>query len=720
MFRLIIKKFRNYSNFDIEIPEKGLIRLHGPSGIGKTTIFDAIKFALDGDVDDPTPWGESKAEVSFHYLGVEITRTKGPNSLKLTEGEKVLRDEAAQSRINQLHGMNPKEWLASSYIKSSMEGSLLSLPPAEQLRLIQELATGSYNPEVFKEKINEFIKEKNKSYDIKSSERATKKVSLEKQASSIEQKKLNMPERPIEPTEKYSESHHGLIKKTITEYENDIKALKQELLSQKYTEKANLEQAELKMKAIIERNNSSIDETANKLKQLKKSSPEEIDQLKTKIISKNKHLESKKRFMSEVQTFLSKRPQFKGTKLSESIPKEIESIEESLLKLSSERDEVQAELVRLEALEHTYECPECNTPLKMGAANTLNKADGKKPEDLDERKKSLSERSKQIKSDVAQFTSLKEEYSSFFGQCEKLKNEMGMDPHPDETMETMSSLLSSMEESNRSIEHYSKMLMNFHNEKIKEEKSFAELCNKIKSYGDFKSKEEVQKDISELETHLQACRESHSIMLQSKSEWDRYESSREMYTKMVKYLKQDTEVYEINKKEIENLDTEISDISNKLNSAKKLKELADFASISACDMILDSINEYARAYLDKFFPEDGTSVILKNTTTTKSGDEKPKLSLSVFHKGKEAKKLSSLSHGEKSRVFLAFQLALSEMYNSPMLLIDEGFSGLPPEHKSECLEMLKEVSENKLVFIIEHGADNSLFNEVVDLTGKTN
>ena len=66
-------------------------------------------------------------------------------------------------------------------------------------------------------------------------------------------------------------------------------------------------------------------------------------------------------------------------------------------------------------------------------------------------------------------------------------------------------------------------------------------------------------------------------------------------------------------------------------------------------------------------------------------------------------------------MILAYQLALSEMFNSPILMVDEGFTGLEESTRQTCLEMLKPISERKLVLVVEHGAPKHLFDEVINI-----
>src|SRR5690606_763023 len=113
-----------------------------------------------------------------------------------------------------------------------------------------------------------------------------------------------------------------------------------------------------------------------------------------------------------------------------------------------------------------------------------------------------------------------------------------------------------------------------------------------------------------------------------------------------------------------------------LGAWTRVKELSDLAATEAIEGTIADINQNAQNYLTALFPDDGTIVRILNTSKNKKGDLKPKLSLDIIHKGQEAgKDINELSGGEQDRVVLAFQLAMSDLYGSPVLFVDEGFAG---------------------------------------------
>jgi ABC-type Mn2+/Zn2+ transport system ATPase subunit len=74
-----------------------------------------------------------------------------------------------------------------------------------------------------------------------------------------------------------------------------------------------------------------------------------------------------------------------------------------------------------------------------------------------------------------------------------------------------------------------------------------------------------------------------------------------------------------------------------------------------------------------------------------------------------------LSGGELARVILAFGIALNDMTNSPLLLLDETFASLDSDTITTAITGIKENIKNKSVLTIVHQPIEGLFDEVITL-----
>ena len=90
------------------------------------------------------------------------------------------------------------------------------------------------------------------------------------------------------------------------------------------------------------------------------------------------------------------------------------------------------------------------------------------------------------------------------------------------------------------------------------------------------------------------------------------------------------------------------------------------------------------------------------------------MSVEITHNGYPCG-LSDMSGGEQSRLVLAYQLALSSLYKSPILLLDEPFKGLDVDAQDACLDALKHYSLDKLVIIADHVTQTSIYDSVIHI-----
>ena len=141
-------------------------------------------------------------------------------------------------------------------------------------------------------------------------------------------------------------------------------------------------------------------------------------------------------------------------------------------------------------------------------------------------------------------------------------------------------------------------------------------------------------------------------------------------------------------------------------------KILETESIAISNMI-ENINSHSQLYLDQFFPDNPISVKLAAFKEGKSGD-KPCINLEIDYRGIEHD-LTMLSGGEKSRVILAFTLALAEIHNSPLILLDECTASLDQDLTSSVITGLKDNFSNKLVVLIAHQVVQGVFDKVIKL-----
>jgi len=150
-------------------------------------------------------------------------------------------------------------------------------------------------------------------------------------------------------------------------------------------------------------------------------------------------------------------------------------------------------------------------------------------------------------------------------------------------------------------------------------------------------------------------------------------------------------------------------------AATLLREKILEAESVAITNIIGSIDTHASIYLDSFFPEHPlTAQLLAFKTTKKGANTKPQINLGIHYKGMECD-ITTLSGGELARVVLAYTLALAEMFNTPLLMLDECTASLDEKMTEVVFEGIRENFRDKMVLAICHQSVEGAFDSVVDL-----
>jgi ABC-type polar amino acid transport system ATPase subunit len=196
-------------------------------------------------------------------------------------------------------------------------------------------------------------------------------------------------------------------------------------------------------------------------------------------------------------------------------------------------------------------------------------------------------------------------------------------------------------------------------------------------------------------------RDSISITIQQIEKYKEYEK---MLDNWEKFQKQKNEL-------------ELKEVSDRkrLTSASIFRDkLLEAESISIQNMI-ENINTHVQLYLEYFFPDNPINVRISAFKENKKEQTKPSINLEIDYKGIEHD-LTMLSGGELSRIILAFTLALAEIHNSPLILLDECTSSLDQELTNSVISGLKENFGNKLVVLIAHQVVQGCFDKIIKLT----
>ena len=636
-----------------------MVRIDGKSGVGKSSIFKAVSYAVYGKQNKITTWNEETTAVDLTGFGLSIVRGRGPNILKVNG----LSSSTAQNEIENTLGMNKTEFDICSYVAQNQKNSLINLSPSEQMELINELAFKGSDPFKQKEEIAEKIKE------------------VGALLNQLETKENNAKEK-------------------TDEIKNAIKSLKQTLF--------NITDSEESIKSKLKKYNSQINKLEEKVRNLK---------VKRKVLTDNKNHPAREVFQP-ASDFLKKYPdslqelndkqKMCQTHLSQYKEQSIQSqLAESNLQIKN----LKSECSKLEWLQNQLQNLERYKEQKDTSLNKIFETiDGLnlygEPEIID---KILS-----LKLDCEDFLSHHDAIQSISVSNfeDEIKNKINKCKKNIKTFETAASEL---EETLKDIQKHKFVLEETENSlnQLQKKKNKADEIFKANEalIPIIELEQEIQQIYEEIEKHSSELNLYSAKRIESESVLGQIAKNNEISEKIHEY---ENKLISLNKA-IKQLESEREEAKRLFSGCSEIAEIWQKSMLESLEGIIDEINFRATYWLDILL--DGrVKAQLKTSRKLKSKDKEiSAINLELTCDGQVLDTLNEddLSGGQFSRLVLAFQLALSDMYNSPILMLDESLQGCDIATQEICIDAIKEISDRKLVLMIEHHTQDHYFDEVL-------
>jgi DNA repair exonuclease SbcCD ATPase subunit len=160
-----LKEFRNFGDLTIDLPAApGVMIVHGTNGLGKSSLFDGLEWALTGEIDHFNEWKkgakprdylrrwgapkQNPTEISLTFSGGHSLRRILPNTLDSNAGiENVtdfLRDESWKQRIDSLH----RYLLLTHFLGQSTLSRMTHRKPEERWEFLEQPAQSEWATEL--------------------------------------------------------------------------------------------------------------------------------------------------------------------------------------------------------------------------------------------------------------------------------------------------------------------------------------------------------------------------------------------------------------------------------------------------------------------------------------------------------------------------------------------------------------------------------------------
>ena len=238
--------------------------------------------------------------------------------------------------------------------------------------------------------------------------------------------------------------------------------------------------------------------------------------------------------------------------------------------------------------------------------------------------------------------------------------------------------------------------------------SATKILNELISNKNILSLRSIKKHIDTNSNELAALVTQFSLIESQILDIERWKLDHERYTQL-----------QTRQLELIHLESTMTTVKNKLQSIYRLKDIIKQAESIKLTHAIESINQYVSNYLEIFFQTDPIHVTLSirdaSITGTGSGTGSQKtgqIVLNVDYKEMEAD-VSILSGGELQRVIIAYNIALSELFSVPMILLDECTSNLDQELTEAVVKGIKYNCSCKTIIMVAHQVVSGIFDKVI-------
>ena len=344
--KITLKNFRCHRDATFQIPDEGLVLLSGESGVGKTTILNAILYAMYGNLRKPYSRGTTSCQVTLEIKGITITRSNRPNRVVVKYQDTEYEDEAAQGLIEKIFGMNSREFMSSSYVIQSHRNSVVSMTPNEQVEFIETLAFSDAIHIEYRKKFREAVKT------------SRKELARCEGCLSVAEKQVSLVRDDISGT--YSFDINDIVEpKTVKKEKEDLTRQMQTI-----RKRTIILQGELQVLQEVKRKNKELEKNKRTLEieisqytQIRANLPEVLDQDKIKNLEFQ--LEQTNTLLSQTKSFHSRIKALEKIKkyqaeLSRSLQTRIDKLKDTLLP-QVELQKLEKKVRDLEKNRKTYE-----------------------------------------------------------------------------------------------------------------------------------------------------------------------------------------------------------------------------------------------------------------------------------------------------------------------------------------------------------------------------
>lgn len=744
VFTVSIEGFRCHGQYSITW-EDGLTLLRGTSGIGKSSVMEAIYWCLYGtlrNIYNPLH-PNRKCKVVVECDNIVVNRSTKPTSLSVIYQNKTY-TEGAQEVIQYVFG-SKDIFLSTSYISQGSKHNWIELTTDEKLGCIESIAYSDVNPDVYYNKAQEYKNKCCKDYDkmeidYKIEERlfndkggvnpelCCTKEQLDEMINDI--KLLQLKKKDGELNNRRRQEH----KTKLEQCERLLMDMEKQLLScdSQYT----MEEL-LSMDTKLQEYNSNIQYNKYVLEHNKKiddsyriykmhdvegivekmvNVPNVQDVMRLEIENKRyiEWLNSIKIYEDVMELDLNDMEKNLSLltihKNNESIRRQIESYGDvdgtcNIMEVKNKIDRYRTG--------KRFKCPECTSELELNGHGLI-KAEHVCIEELEKEYKNLlvlndkQQKVRALKSKIQEIELPNmgygiEELTSKIARYKKYRM-LGVVAKPSELQQGLNSTIlthwNNYKASGNRMVLRDVIDLGYDKKMIDSHKMIHTKRNHI-----LDSIGKINMDIEKYRVDIDRCEECNITQLDKEiiNINNRYNTALHNNAQKIQYDK-------------------LMGIYNQLNELYTSKYYVEYIltciSQTEYTMINDTVDLFNRTLEDvvsNLFDEPLTLriTLLK---TNKQNKTKAQIHLQITYKGMDITNVNQLSGGEGTRVSIALLIAFHVIHPTPFVLVDESLSNINHQLREQCCNVIKKYCHVPCVMILHETSSEGLFDNIVELS----
>ena len=689
-----IKNFKSIKSKHIII-ERGITLVKGPSGAGKSTALESIVYAITGQPRTCKPLGTAAAtrvqlEFKIDDEKWSIVRSTRPGRLVLTRQggtleKEPIEDDEAQSLLNTLFG---KKFNTVSYIPQNTTKSFMCMTPATKLEFLETLTFGEEAATV-RNKAKAHLKEKKIKMTQAVAEHGVFESEREKRGRVKMLTPVPVPARP-------DLEHDSILKKRKEKARRDCKQFRSLLAAVNEDKNVMRNNQRTRDAAITSCKTLSIE-----LEELRKCIATEMEEMEIDTISA---IDS---FIKDTKDAINAARTFKTIQSPYSI-EECEKKYKEWTRTNKQQIDDIARQIKIAEQKNTdvFACPSCDAQIKYNRmtntavagsqthSSTKNTCTRSVRELLEEESSLKTARKRRRR----EMDTRRENQNTL----NKLEEEWGKDALTD--IEGLEHTVQAARELKAKFKRSERL-----RGKHETAKKNADMCDDFDA-----SIRELDAKATTLSGKLNDATRSFDKTDKQLEELEQWTRKVDKSSRINDDIKRQMDARDEATRKANTARDKMNNAASSLKGAEELKAAVQEAESLALVSIVNRINDHAAAYLDAFFSDDPIEVSLRTFTAVKSKQKmKPSIQTEIQFKGNDMK-LDGLSGGECARVVVAFNLALNDIMNSPILMMDEVTANLDADLAETIFDTVTASSGQKIVLAVAHQCIDGTFGNILN------